>query len=204
MNRLERIVPASSGHPAPDFNRFRLQPIDLAHVTYGGRGDDEGDAEFVIRTPEVRCRVRVTIMLAPLTFPPGATGDVVDRIWNGHTAPGASLFGGTQLWVAKRDEPGRHSGESLPVENIVGSYASYRPGPDPGCLGFTFDFESCNDEVWGRLHVDASAMTFSGVWVLRASIVGFQGVTPVEWDRVTSRFEARVVKALNLVGHEPL
>jgi len=195
--RHERAVQPSGLHPSPEFHRQDLPARDIATITVEETRELPltATASFVVQTPDVRCRVRGTLIFVPDGFPGAATsGEIVDRFWP-PSAP-AGYFGTTSLWLAKRDEATNGSADRLPVENLVGSIAAFRPLPDPGCMGFTFDVESCNDEVWGRFAVDARQFVgHGGKWVLRTSAVAYESMTEGEWKRVSSRFAARVLTA---------
>lgn len=188
-----RIVQPSALHPSGEFQRRDLPAIDVAFVAgVGGQGPQTGYAEFVMATPEVRCRIRGSLIFVPQL--PGV--DLISTMWDA-----GGKFGGSALWLAKRDEATNGSAERVPVENLVGAYGALRPIPDPGCLGFTFDLEVCADEVWGRFLVDSTLMDFPGKWVLRPSAVAYQAMTDVEWNRLLGRFSVRALHAPTLAGY---
>jgi hypothetical protein len=158
-------------------------------------------AEFVVGSPEVRCRVRGTLVFVPDLVPGGTTplAQTVDQFWPSAMTP--SYFGATGLWLAKRDESTNGSGDRVPTENLVGGVYAPRTIPDQGCLGYTFEAETCSDELWGRLTVDGLAMAgATGKWVLRTSVVAYQLLTENEWRRVLGKFFARAVRTCTVVG----
>lgn len=164
-----------------------------------------GDVVFAVTTPEVRTRLRFSLIFVPFSFPAGSSGDLIDRFWPNPKPPGfTTFFATTALWLSKRDEPVNGSAENVPVQNLVGDIWTPTVLPDPGCLGFTREFETCNDEVYGRFHVDSTLFDgFSGKWVLRVSAAAYQGMTEDEWNRVMGRVAIRLIKTGNFGGPVP-
>lgn len=202
--KLARNVQPSALHPSPLLHRRDLPPIVLARVFIDEEreGNETGTVEFVVTTPEVRCRILGALIWVPTSYPLGSTGQIVDRFWPaGHGA--FTFWGDTALWLAKRHEAALISGVKVPTENVVGNIDTPRVFPDPGCLGCEFEAETYGDELWGRLFVDASLLASEGVWVLRAAAADYTGVNEVEWNRVLGKFAIRALNARQFVTTIP-
>lgn len=195
-----RIVQPSGLHASPGFFRRDLFPVDLARIGVVTNGPPSGTVQFVVTTPEVRTRVRFSLVYVPAV----AGGNPVDTLWPQPKPPGFTTnFGATSLWLCKRDESCNGSGERVPVENLVGDVYTPRPLPDNGCLGFTVDAESCNDEIYGRFFVDGTDLAAGGKWVLRVSATAYQEVSQREWDRLVGKLAIRVISSADLTPGGP-
>lgn len=198
-SQLIRQVPASGLHPSPGFYRRDLFPVDVARIGVGLGPGQTGNVEFVVTTPEVRTRVRFSLIFVP------DNGAGVAVLWPQPKPPGfTTYFGATSLWLTKRDESCNGSGERVPVENLVGDVYLPRPFPDPGCLGFTVDAETMNDEIYGRMLVDGTNLAGGGKWVLRVSVTAYQDLSQREWDRVVGKLAIRVISSVALSPGRPM
>lgn len=201
MDSQRRVQP-SAMHFSPGFHRKDLPPIVLAEVSLdGGRILPlSGTVDFMVGTPEVRCRIKGLLRWVP------AANNLLRQPADYHYLSGGvptSRFGGTQLWLAKRDDVDLGGCGFAPVENLLGDIFGPVPVPERGCLGFVFEAETTVPEIWGRFTVDCLAMPGAGRWVLSAAADGVDQMTAEEWARVSCRFYLRAEGGLVLQNPNP-
>jgi hypothetical protein len=186
-----RHVQPSALHLSPGFHRKDLPPVVIADVLDQGRAT-LGDAEFVVGTPEVRCRIKVLLRWVPAAHNPWKSPDDYHFLAGAPAVP-VSRFGPTSLWLAKRDDVDMGGRGCAPVENLAGDIFAGLPIPDRGCLGFVCEAETTVQEIWGRLHLETTS-TGPGRWVLAAAADAMEQLSEREWDRVSTRFFCRVIQ----------
>jgi hypothetical protein len=195
-----RHVERSALHYSPGFHRKDLPPVVLANVIDVPARSRSGDAEFVVGTPEVRCRIKILLRWVPaaqnLLVNPGDYHFLVGGV-------PTSRFGATSLWLAKRDDVDMGGRGCMPVENLAGDIYAGLPIPDRGCMGYICEAETVAQEIWGRLVVDVNGLPGAGRWVLAASADAIEQMTEEEWARVSTRFFARAIRGAELSAAQP-
>jgi len=210
MNQIIRTRPALPGrqvmrsafHPTPGLHRKNLPSLILGRISddFGRVQTTFGLARFVVTTPEVRCLTRIDLHWCP------DTPQTIEDLWGTHDAP-ANAFAGHALWLTKRGEPGLHGAGQQNIENLLGDCYHGIDVPQPGCLGYHLEAETCADELWGRLRlggVDDQTLTDlpAGIWVLRAACDAVEQLSKEEWDRVLERFAVRVDASPTILTNE--
>ena len=187
MDRERRVLP-SALHPSPGFLRRDLPPIQIVDVSglpAGGR-TTSGYAEFKISTPEARCRIKGVIRWVPDASNPRTRPEDYHYLAGAPLAP-YSLFAGTGLWLAKRDDVDLGGRGLAPVENLMGDI--FAPVlVQRGCLGIFFEVETAAQEIWGRFLCDCTNGPGDGRWVVKAAADAVEEMSREEWDRLTCRF----------------
>lgn len=187
MDSQRRVQP-SALHLSPGFHRRDLPPLVLATVLGTSQTGNSGTCEFMVGTPEVRCRLKGLLRWVP------AAGNVLSAPEDYYFLQGGmpfSRFGASTLWLAKRDDVDMGGRGLRPVENLLGDIFGPVPIPDPGCMGFLFEAETAAPEIWGRLTIDCSGSPGDGAWVLSVAADAVHPMTEEEWARVNSRMYLR-------------
>jgi len=156
------------------------------------------DVEFVVGTPEVRCRVKILLRWEPGADNPAVSPDDYHFLAGAPPVP-VSRFGTTDLWLAKRDDVDLGGRGCAPVENLAGDIYAGLPIPDRGCLGFVCEAETTVQEIWGRVHLD-TLNTGTGRWVVAAAADAVDQMTEEEWARVSTRFFSRLIRGARMSG----
>jgi hypothetical protein len=213
MNELSQrgrlVSPPSALHPSPGFHRRDLPAQLLCRSTLpldGRTVIGTGTAQFVVTTPDVRARVKLDLIFVPDAAVQAAFPDLLGHFWGTKLAP-VNLFDKCALWLTKRGEPGIHGGH-VNVENLLGDIYDGEPIPEPGCLGYHVEAETCAEELWGRVHFGDAEEGFAvpmglGVWYVRAAAHGYEQMSEGEWERVVSRFAIRVEQSCVVTGELP-
>jgi|WetSurMetagenome_2_1015567.scaffolds.fasta_scaffold25843_3 hypothetical protein len=198
--RVGRRVQPSALHLSPCFHRKDLPCQVLANVRIPPAEASifDGDVEFVVGTPEVRCRVKGLLKWVPAATNPYVLPEHYHFLYGGPPAVPFSRFGQTSLWLAKRDDVDLGGRGCMPVENLVGDIYAGVPIPERGCLGFVFEVEVAVPEIWGRFHIDTADDPGEGRWVLSAAIDAVEQMDEVEWNRVSCRAFVRAIGGLVL------
>lgn len=198
------ITPPSANHPSPGFHRRNLPALVVGRIVHDENVAVTDDAEFVVTTPEVRARVRIDLVWCPDVSV--AAPNEPETYW-GTSGAKANLFDGCTLWLTKRAEATQHGVGCVNVENLVGDIYAPADIPEPGCLGYHVEAETCAEEIWGRFAVGGVSPAPSGlplgVWVLRVACDQKDEMTEDEWNRVLGKFSVRVRRvavASNLVN----
>jgi hypothetical protein len=202
MDRTRAGYP-SALHPSARFHRRDLPPLVLANVDGTDARSEHptgGQAQFVVGTPEVRCRIKATVLWIPAPENPLVLPDVYWSLQGMPPAPVCRLDG-CGLWVAKREDTALGGRAFSPVENLAGDI--FQPAPlEVGCLGWTVEAETAADEIYGRLTITTTHEPGAGRWVVRAAADAVEEMTGPEWDRVTSRFFIRALQSCHLSNPE--
>lgn len=154
--------------------RYDAQPVMLAAMFGVGLS---GSVDFVVPVPSSRLRTKISILYIPAENVPSANGSNV------------VISSANTLWLATRepDRSGRR-GTKPAINNLFGTQAA--PASiigDGGVNGFSREFQTAADEIYGRLAL--ATATIPGRWMLQASIEPEIGMLPCAvWDRFCAEF----------------
>lgn len=201
-NQRGRQVHPSGLHPSPGFHRRDIEPRLLCRIVDEARPDPEfvpfADCEFVLTTPDVRARVKLDLVWAPNPESLAASPQFATPEYYWAAGPALHLFRGIGLWLTKRTDPCLFSG-IVNAENLVGDIWTPQAIPDPGCLAYHVEIDTCAEELWGRLHVagpgQGAPILPPGTWFVRAAAHGYESMSDDEWNRLTGRFALRVQRS---------
>jgi hypothetical protein len=139
--------------------------------------------DFVVKTPNVRCRTRVAITLEPQ----GASAVDVD------TQPYTTFAdnGPATLWVAAKTISRGARRKSIPTRNVVGTGAAPLSIPtDARLWGYEFEIETAGEELHGRFvpptTVGAPAEGYT--WRVQARYESVVRLSDQEWNQFLGRF----------------
>jgi hypothetical protein len=178
------------------------ETLDRILVTYP---DDQGTtmdplptARFWVRTPQVRCRVRVVVFAKPdqpagVGNPTAADPDA-DPITDMYVANVSGELG--LLWVAEH-ERGNGSGlKASPVRNVVGTAAAPLSIPtDARLWGYAFEVETNGTELYGEFTPPNNAVGGALCPSRWHVVVRYESVVPVsdeEWNQFLGKQFLRV------------
>lgn len=150
-------------------------------------------AKFFVRTPNVRCRTRVTVFLVPDSI---TTADDPDANVN------TTIIAGTgTLWVCER-ELGLGVVKQVPVDNVVGTGAAPLAIPtDTRLWGYSFEIETNGQELAGVFTPPntAAAPTSSSKWHVSCRYESVQRLSDQEWNQFLGQYGIRVSPDLGAV-----
>lgn len=154
--------------------------------------DNDGFAEFWVKTPNVRCRTRVSFVLEP--------NDVsVDP----NTALNTVILDGTGLlWAAEHERTRSGRPQMSPIRNVVGTGATPLAIPtDTRLWGFTFEVETNGQELYGQFTPPAIKDTpaAASLWHILVRYESVQRLSDEEWNQFKQRYGLRIAPEKGLV-----
>ncbi|MDD5367329.1 MAG: hypothetical protein PHR30_18500 [Gallionellaceae bacterium] len=157
------------------FHRHTPKPVDLATFHAFGGPLQAGDANFVVPTPDARCRTKISVVFSADVG--GAAPAVADPML-------ASLPAGNTLWLVYRELSG--SGTRTPVRNLAGTRAAPLAIPtDAGLWGYEDQIETAGDEVFGKLHL--VPLGYIGRVQLRVRYAAMEPMSQAEWSNLVDK-----------------
>jgi hypothetical protein len=138
---------------------------------------------FRVRTPNVRCRTRVSLFLLPDTL---TAGDDPKTQLNTTVIAGAGT-----LWVAELDYSRSGVSSGAPTRNAVGTGAAPLAVPtDARLWGYSFEIETNGQELMGVFTPPntAAAPASSSKWHLTVRYESVQRLTLEEWNQFLGQY----------------
>lgn len=166
------------------------------------------ESRFIVRTPQVRCRVRVSVFAKPdqpaLGNPTLADPDV-DPVTDMYAVDGTGRMG--LLWVVEHERGNGSGTKASPVRNIVGTGAAPLSIPtDARLWGYTFELETCGTELYGVFvppnNALAGALTTSR-WHVTARYESVVPVSDEEWNQFLGKQLLRVSPQDGVIVENP-
>jgi hypothetical protein len=148
---------------------------------------------FSVRTPNVRCRTRVSLILEPLSVT-----DTSQQIFNSNTIILAATqpAGAANLWVCEREYSGSGAQQASPVDNVVGTGNSPITIPtDVRLWGYSFEIETNGQELFGVFVPPdiGSAPTSASSWILSVRYESVNRLSDEEWNQFVGQQFSRVL-----------
>lgn len=163
------------------------QLLDQILVVVPDSEEDNGTiVEFIVKTPNVRMRTRVSVVLEPddVSVNPNTTSN------------GVICDGKGTLWVCEKERTRAGRPQGSPVNNVVGTGAAPHAVPtDARLWGHSFELETNGQELYGQFNPPATVAdpASAAKWHL---IVRYEAVVPLsmeEWNQLRSRYGIRVM-----------
>lgn len=175
-------LPASYQFLGPEQDQLLDQIIA---INAGANVSPSGPALFWVKTPNVRCRTRVSLVLEP---------DDVDVNPNTTSTAGFISTGGT-LWVAEHERTRAGNPQVSPVRNVIGTSVAPQAIPtDPRLWGFVFEVETNGQELYGRFLPSPipSEPLSATKWHLIVRYESVERLSDEEWSQFQGRYGCRV------------
>lgn len=150
----------------PRIKRYDPPAVMLAALFSAGTGT----VDFAVPIPDSRLRVKVSVLWVP-----------IDNI-----AYGFAFNTAQTLWVCEREEDrsGRRGGMA-PMGNLFGTQAAPLSIAGDGAVsGFSREFNTAADEIFGRLTCSTPTNTNFGRWMLQARYQPDTYISDCEWDLI--------------------
>lgn len=148
-------------------------------------------AAFRIKTPDVKCMVKVTVFII---LPDGSTLRYLSDDSTGATAAAGAYAGGVRLWCASLTRAKLTGGQLPPTREIVPQRGNGLLLPtSPDLWGYEIIEQTIGDEVYGELTCKASEggvanAPAAGVnWAVRVDFQSTTAMTNEEWAALVGR-----------------
>lgn len=170
------------------------QSLDQIIASAGAQAADFGDAEatFSVKTPNVRCRTRVSLVLEP-----------DDVAVDPNTELNTVILSGTgTLWVAEHERTRSGRPQMSPVRNVVSLGGTPVAIPtDTRLWGFSFETETNGQELYGRFHPPAVkvAPAAASFWHIIVRYESVERLTKEEWAQFKMQYGLRIYPEKGLV-----
>lgn len=160
--------------------------------------DNDGNVQFWVKTPNVRCRTRVAIVLEPDDVAVDPNNDPSTVILE---SSGGLPVGGS-LWVAEKERTRNGRPQTSPVRNVVGTGATPLAIPtDPRLWGYVFEIETNGQELYGQfvpnpIKVDPAS---ASKWHLVVRYESVVRLSDEEWNQFKGRAGIRIAPEEGMV-----
>lgn len=139
--------------------------------------------EFFVKTPNVRCRTRVALVLEP---------DVTSEVDVRNDLNTVILDGTGTLWVAELERTASGGAKRRsPVRNVVATGAAPLAVPtDARLWGYAFEVETNGQELYGQFNPAAIALdpAAASKWLVAVTYESVERLTDEEWNQFLGQY----------------